>query len=152
MDVAVAVGAVLDPTALELADGLAHLGGDRAGLGVGHEAAGPEHPAELADLAHQVGRGDGDVEVEEAALHLLDEVVGAHDVGASLAGLGGRRAGGEHRDSHGLAGARGQRDRAPHDLVGLTGVDAEAHGELDGLVELRTGARLFTRSTASAGA
>ena len=66
VDVAVAVGAVLDLAALELLDGLADVGGDGAGLGVGHQATGAEHPAELADERHEVGRGDGDVEVEHA--------------------------------------------------------------------------------------
>jgi hypothetical protein len=66
VDVADLVGAVLDPAALELGDGLADVHGDGAGLGVGHQAAGPEDPAERADLAHQVRGGDGHVEVEEA--------------------------------------------------------------------------------------
>ena len=59
------------------------------------------------------------------------EVVGADDVGAGVAGLGGGLAGGEHRDPDVLAGARRQRDGAAHDLVGLAGVDAEAHRQLD---------------------
>src|SRR5581483_12358412 len=49
VDVAVAVGAVLDPPALEVAHGLADVLGDRAGLGVRHEAPGAEQPAELTD-------------------------------------------------------------------------------------------------------
>jgi len=36
--------------------------------------------AEPADLAHQVGRRDHGVEVEEAALDALDQVVGADEV------------------------------------------------------------------------
>ena len=84
------VGAVLDPAALELGHGLADVGGDRAGLGVGHEAPGPEDPAELAHLAHEVGGGDGHVEVEEPAFDLGHEVVGADLVGAGRPGLGGR--------------------------------------------------------------
>ena len=87
--VAVAVGAVLDLAALELADGLADVGGDGAGLRVRHQAAGAERAAEPADQRHEVGRGDGDVEVEHPALDLGDEVVGTDDVGARGAGLGG---------------------------------------------------------------
>jgi len=38
--------------------------------------------------------------------------------------------------------ARGQHDRAAHHLVGLLGVDAELHGDVDRLVELGSGAVL----------
>ena len=57
-------------------------------------------------------------------------------VGAGGPGCGGGIAGGEDGDPHVLAGAGGQGDGAAHDLVGLAGVDAEADGELDALVEL----------------
>ena len=60
----------------------------------------------------------------------------------AAARLGGGVTGGEHGDAHVLAGARRQRDRAAHHLVGLAGIDAEPHRQLDGLVELGR-ARLF---------
>ena len=85
--VAVAVGAVLDLAALELGDGPADVGGDGAGLGVRHQAARAEHPTEATDEGHQVGRGDGHVEVEVALLDLGGQVVGADDVGPGVAGL-----------------------------------------------------------------
>ena len=109
------------------------------GLGVGHEAAGPEHPAERPDLAHQVRRGDGHVEVEEATVDLGHQVVGTDLVGPGGAGLGGRLAGGEDRHPHGAPRARRQRERAADDLVRLAGVDPEADGQLDRLVELGAG-------------
>src|SRR5436190_16075758 len=82
VDVAVPVGAVLHLATLELADGLAHVGRDRAGLGVRHQTTGAERAAETADHRHEIGSGDGDVEVEHAALDLRREIVRAHDVGA----------------------------------------------------------------------
>ena len=63
-------------------------------------------------------------------------------LGAGLAGGRGGVAGGEHGDADVLAGARGQGDGAAHHLVGLAGVDAEAHDQLDGLVELGRGQAL----------
>jgi hypothetical protein len=64
------------------------------------------------------------------------QVVGTDDLGASgascISGLTVR----EHSDADVLAGAAGQCDGAAHHLVGLAGVDAEAHGHVDGLVEL----------------
>ena len=103
---------------------LAHLERDGAGLGVGHEAAGAEDPAQLADHAHHVGSGDGGVEVEHAALDQSGQVFGAHDVGAGCFGLGGLLALGEHGHPHGLAGAVRQHARAAHLLVGVPGIDA----------------------------
>ena len=73
---------------------------------------------------------------EVALLDLGGQVVGADHVGAGVAGLLGGLALGEHRHPHVLAGAGGQGDGAAHDLVGLAGIDAEAHRQLDGLVEL----------------
>src|ERR1700730_12746176 len=85
---ALAVVAVLDPTALELAHRPAALGRDRPRLGVWHEAARTEHPAEPSDLGHEVGGGDRHIEVQEAALDPLDEVVGTDHIGSRLPGLG----------------------------------------------------------------
>src|SRR5690606_245004 len=139
--VAVAVRAVLDLAALELGDRPGHVGRHGARLGVGHQASGAQHAAEPADDGHEVGRGDGDVEVEHAALDLRREVVGADDVGPGLAGGGRRLAGGEHGDAHVLARAGRQRHGAPDDLVGLARVDAQPHDQLDRLVEVGLGQR-----------
>ena len=133
------VGAILDLTGLELLDDAADVLGDGAELRVRHQTARTEDLTELADLAHLVGRGDGRVEVQEAALDLLDEVVAADDVGAGGLGLAGLVALGEDGDAHVLAGAVGQRNRAANLLLGLTSVDAEAEVDLDGLVELGGG-------------
>ena len=131
------LGPELDAAALELADRLADVEGDGADLRVRHEAAGTEHAAEPADQAHHVRRGDGGVEVEPVLLRdLLDQVLGADDVGAGLLRLLGLVALGEDDHAHGLAGAVRQVDRAAHHLVGVLGIDAEADRDVDGLVEL----------------
>ena len=65
-------------------------------FGFGIRPRGPEHLAETADQRHQVGRGDAAVEVDGAALHLLDQVLGADDVGAGGLGLVGLGAAREH--------------------------------------------------------
>src|SRR5699024_2016432 len=69
------VGAELDLAALDVGDGLGDVHGHGARLRVRHEAAGAEHAAQLADLAHQVRRGHGRVEVGPAAGDALDELV-----------------------------------------------------------------------------
>ena len=135
VDVAVAVGAVLDLATLELGHGAGDVLGHGAGLRVRHQTSRAEGPPEATDERHHVGRGDGHVEVELARLDLRREVVGADDVGSRLAGLGGGLAGGEHGDAHVLARARRQGDGATHHLVGLAGIDPEAHRHVDALVE-----------------
>src|SRR5262245_13741588 len=140
--VALAVGWVFGRPTLGLADGRPDVVGDGARLGVRHEATGPEHAAELAELGHLVGRGDQDVEVHLTGLDLGGEVVRAHEVGAGVASGDGGFAFGEHRDPDIGTGTGRQGDRAPEGLVGLAGIDAEADHELDGLVEARRAERL----------
>src|SRR4029077_12582184 len=99
MDVGAAVGAVLELAGLRFADGLADVHRDRAGLGVRHEPAGAEHSAELADVAHLVGRRDRDVEVGEALLDAFREIGRADDVRARFLGLASLVAFGKHGDA-----------------------------------------------------
>ena len=129
----------LDLAALDVGDGLPHAGRDRAGLGVGHEPARAQHPAEPAYLAHQIGGGDDRVEVQEPALDALDEVVGADVVGARRPSLLRPVARGEDEHPGGLAGAVGQVHRAADHLVRLARVHPEPERHLDGGVELGGG-------------
>ena len=117
-------------------DGLGDVGGDGARLRVRHQATRAEHAGDAADLGHLIRRRDRGVEVQEAALDLFDQVVAADDVGAGGLGLLGLVADGEHRDADGLTGAVRQVDGAAHHLVGLTRVDAQPDGHLDGRVLL----------------
>ena len=45
----------------------------------------------------------------------------------------------EHGNPNTLAGTARQHDGAAHHLVGFTGIDAQVHGQIDGLVELGGG-------------
>ena len=120
-------------------DGLGDVRGDRAGLRVRHQTTRTEHAAEAADLAHEVRGGDDGVEVQTALRNLVDELVGADDVGAR--GIRGRGTvtGREDQDPGGLAGAVRQVHGATDHLVGLARVDTQTHGDLDGAVELGGG-------------
>jgi hypothetical protein len=68
---------------------------------------GPRIRPSRPDLAHEVRRGHHGVEVEEAALDPLDQIVGTDVVGAGRPGLFGAVAGGEGQHAGGLAGAVG---------------------------------------------
>jgi hypothetical protein len=102
---------------------------------VGHQAAGTEHPAELGHLGHHVGGGDQQIEIDRATGDLLDQLIIAGQVGAGGLGLGHLLTAGDHGDAHGLAGAVGQGHGGAQLLVGVLGVDAEAHVGFDRLVE-----------------
>src|SRR5215217_4910859 len=133
-----AVGAVLDLARLGLLDGLADVHRDRADLRVRHLALRAEDPAEPADDRHHVRRRDRDVEVGEAVvLDPFGEVLGADEVGPGLLRLARLVAAGEDRDRDLLAEPVRQRDRAAQLLVRVADVEARAHVDLDGLVELR---------------
>src|SRR3954452_12489047 len=132
----VAIGAVLDLAGLRLADRLGDVHRDGADLGVRHLALRAQDTAELADHRHQVGRGDRDVEVCEAALDPLGQVLGSDDVGAGLLGLTRLVALREDDHGHLLAEPVRQRDRAAQLLLGVAHVEAGPDVHLDRLVEL----------------
>ena len=60
-------------------------------------------------------------------------------------------AGGEHQHAHRLAGAVRQHHGAAHHLVGVLGIDAEAHRDVDRLVELGEADSLTVLTAASSG-
>ena len=122
--------------ALDSSTALRDVHRDGADLRVGHLARRAEDAAEAADDRHHVRRRDRDVEVGEALLDALGEVLGADDVGAGLLGLARLVALGEDGDRDVLAEAVRQRDRAAQLLVGVADVQAGADVHLDRLVEL----------------
>lgn len=73
-------------------------------LGVGHEAAGAEDASQLCDLGHHVGGRDQLVKLHESPGDLLDQGLGADEVGAGslslldLVALLGRRRGWGEKD------------------------------------------------------
>ena len=73
--------------ALGVLDGLGDVRRHGADLRVRHQAARAQHLTETADQGHHVRGGDDAVEVHEAALDPLDQVLGADDVGAGGAWL-----------------------------------------------------------------
>src|SRR5215207_780580 len=134
--------AELDRAALGGTHRAGHVHGHRTHLRVRHQAARAQNLTQPTDERHHVRGRDAAVEVDVAALDLLDQVLRADHVGTGGACLIGFGAAGEHRHTHGAAGAvRQVADTADH-LVGVARVDAEIHGDLDSLIEFRLGALL----------
>src|SRR4051794_7886097 len=136
MDDRGAIGAVLETAGLGLGDGLADILRHRADLRVRHLAARAEDAPEATDHRHHVRRRDRDVEVVEAALDLLGQVLRSDDVGTGLFGLLRLVAAREDGDLLLLAEAVRERDRRAQLLVRVADVEPGADVHLDGLVEL----------------
>ncbi len=129
------VHAKLHLAGLQFPDALGDVECDRAGLGVGHQAARTEHFAEPPHGFHHVRRGDDRVEIQPAALDSLDQVVSAHFIGAGLAPFAHLVTGSDDDYPLRLAQAVRQHHRATNHLVGVLGIHAQPDGELDRLVE-----------------
>jgi hypothetical protein len=113
-----------------------------ANLGVRHQAARAEDLTQGTDDTHGVGRGNHHVEGHVARLDAFGQVFHADHVSAGGLGFFGLGALGEHGHALGFARAMRHHDGAANDLVGLLGIHAELHGDVDGLVELRRGQAL----------
>ena len=117
---------------------------DGAGLGVRHQAARTEHTAQFTDLAHHIRRGDGDIEIEPAALDLGQGLIVIGDgISTGIAGIGGAITLGEDQHAHGLAQTMRQDDHIAHLLVGLAGVETHAHVDFHSGVEFCVGSFFY---------
>ena len=110
--------------------------------GLGMRPRRPRIRPSFTDFAHHVGGGDCGIEFHPAALDLLDDVVRPDVIGAVLLCGGSGLALGEYQDSDLLAGAVGEHGEAAYLLVGMTGVEAHAHVDLDGFVVVGLGSLL----------
>src|SRR4030095_2384093 len=77
----------LDLAGLDLPDGPGNVERHRADLRVRHEPARPQDLAEPPHLPHEIGRRPRGVDLEPAALDLLDQVFGADHVRPGFARL-----------------------------------------------------------------
>src|SRR4029453_2643898 len=134
VDIARLVDAELHLARFDLAHRASHVESDGAEFGIRHEPSGTEYLAETAHLSHEVRGGDGRVEVHEAALDLLPEILPAHHVRPRVAGLSLLLALGEHGHPHRLADAMGEHDGPAHHLVGVLRIDAKPEGHIHALV------------------
>src|SRR5699024_2269953 len=88
---------------LEFLDGGGDVESHGAGLVVGHQTAGAEHTADLADEGHDIGGSYGGVKFQPAFLDFRDELFSAGDVGTGGTGFGFLFALTEYGHTNGLA-------------------------------------------------
>src|ERR1017187_4751575 len=136
VEIAEAIVSNLDAATLDLPDGPGDVKSDRTRLGVGHQSTGSEDLADAADQAHHIRRGQGHVEVDLAALDLLDQVLAADQVRSGLQRLARLLAGREDGYAPGAPGAMGKHHSGAHRLIGVARVDAQAEVSFDSGVEL----------------
>ena len=88
-------------------------------------------------MPHEVGRRDGHVEVEPAALDALREVLRPDRISAGGLRVARLLALGERDNANLLTGAVRKHRRPADHLIGVFGIDAHPEVKLDGRVELR---------------
>src|SRR5436190_4629724 len=133
------VDAELHLAGLDLLNCLGDVERDGAELRSGYQSARTEDLSELAYGAHDVGRRDDGGAVSPTAPNLLDHVVAAHEIRAGVLRLTLFIALCDHEHPLGLAGSVRKHGRSSDHLIGVLGIDAEEHGELDRLIELGVG-------------
>src|SRR3989441_13379102 len=126
----------LHAAALGVPDRLRDVERHGPGLGVRHQAARTEHASEAADLAHEVRRRDGDIEVQPAALDPLRQILCADLVGTGRLRLAGLVTLRECDYPHLLTGAVRNNGRSADHLVGVLVVDTHTKEQLYRRVEL----------------
>ena len=126
VDDALLVHLALDAAFLQFLDDLADALRDGARLRRGHQAFLAEDLRDFAELLHHHRHRDGDVEVDRAALDLLDQILVADEVRARFLRFVDQVVRDERRDADALARAVRQVDRRADQLVGLRGVRADA--------------------------
>ena len=131
------VGAELNFTGLDLLDRGGDVDGDGPGLGVGHQAAGPSTlPRRPTDFIMSGVAIRASKSVQDS-FWIFSTSSSPPTMSAPAASRVARLiARGDDGDPLGLAEAVGKNNRAADHLVGVLGVDAETHGQVDGLIEL----------------
>src|SRR5215467_11034123 len=139
MDDAGLLDAEFDGATLRGLDGTGNVHSYGADFGVRHHAARAQHFTEPAHQRHQIGRRNATIEINVAAIDSLDQILGPNHIGAGGARLVRFGAAREHRHALNSAGAVRQGNDAADHLVSMPRIDAEIHGDLDGLVKFRIG-------------
>ncbi len=131
------VHAELHFAGFDFLDGLGHFKSDRAGLGIGHQAAWSEHFAELSGRAHHVRCGNHGVKIRPALHDFLHHVFAANKVRASFLCFAHLFAARYDQHAHGLAEPVWQAHGSAHHLVGMLRIHSQIDGQFHGFVELR---------------
>ena len=132
------VQAELNPPEAQLLDQPSQVlrGADRAGFRAGHQAAGTQYLAQATHLAHDLGRRDSDIEIQPAALNLLNEFVTPDVVGACVLGQSGRLASAKTRIRTFLPVPLGRRTTLADLLISVPWVHTHLHVNFDRAVKL----------------
>src|SRR5690606_20981749 len=123
-------------SSLGIAHSTCHVSGHCAYFRVRHQATRTKHLTKLTDDTHGIRSGDNHVEIHVACQDAFCQIVKTNDVGPGFLSLGSIVALGKYCHADGLARAVRKQGGAAHHLIGFTRVDAQIHGNVDGLLEL----------------
>ena len=126
-------------TLLHLADSLGNIHCHSTALGVGHQATRTEHTTEGTDFTHDGRHRDDHINIGPATFDFLDIFVETYIVSASFLSGSFLIGSAEAEHTHRLTSTIGKRNNATNHLVGLTGVYAQTHIDIEGSVKLGGG-------------
>ena len=123
-------------TGFGFTNGRSDVRGNGSGLGVRHQSTRTEQFAQARHTAHHVRRGHDYIVIEPIFLeNLFDHLVATEEIGTGVfRGLDFVARGNDEHPNR-LTQTIGQDNRAADHLVGLLGVDTEAHVHFNGFVE-----------------
>ena len=131
------VETVFNLTGFNFLNRLCYVHGDRARLGVGHQALGTENATYSTYDTHHVGSGNHNVEVEPVVLlNSLNGFLSADVIRARRRSRVRLVALGDNKHSLLLARSVGKNENAADLLVCLSGVNAQTNVNFDSFVEL----------------
>lgn len=131
------VHSVLHLTCFDVVYGFCYILSYRAALGVGHQSLRTEKLTYTAYKSHHIGACDADVEIKPVfGLNLLYDFLRADEVRSRLGRFVRFFALGYDKNADGFARSVGKNHNASDLLVGMTGVNAQSHVQLQGFVKL----------------
>ena len=130
------IGTVFDFTCFNLGYCLREVHGNRTQFRVRHEAAGAENLTKTTDSAHHVRSSYCDIEVEPAALDLLDDFIGTNEVCTCSFCFLNLFALSENEYALGFTSAVRQYHSATYLLISIFRIYAETYVQFDGFIKL----------------
>src|SRR6266496_570299 len=126
----------LNAASFYILDGFRQVKRNGTGFGAGHQATRAELLTKPTNLAHHIGRGDGDVETEPVRFNLLNQVIETDKIRARCLCFVSFLPLSENQYLHLFTGTGGQHCYSAHHLVSVTRVDAELHMNFNSRIKL----------------
>jgi len=139
------INPVLNFTGFNFLDGLNHIKGNCAGLGVGHEPPGSKYTAQFTHCAHHIRGSYSHIKRKPAfLLNFFNIILSAYEIRPGLGSFSGLIALGKDQHFSGFTCTVGEYNSPPHLLISMSGVNTQPHYSFNSFVELG-GSKLFNQ-------